>query len=1278
MSDTRIGAISVDVNLVLANLEKGLKQAASSLKGAEKFFKDAGTNLSTALTAPLAGIGGFAIKAAIDYDKAFATIRRKTGETGAQLDSLKKSFSNLFAGGDDSAQEVAAALTKVRIATGESGEGLESLAGTILDLADVTEEDFNSVLDSSTGLLKSWKIANDDAAGSLDFVFKVTQRYGIGLSELNGQLTSLGPSLRALGFSFEESAVLLGEFSKQGLNSERVIAGFQKVIPKLIEANVPLKQGFEAITAQIGQMGGDTQKAEAILNSFGKKSIPELTQALNISQGAIKGAVDEISKAPESISKAAKESETFGQKLATAGNALTAALEPIGSILLDKVATAFEAVRPKLGEFADLLRTMNPDTLQTAVNIGLFAAALGPLSLAISFVAKTMKDLVLTMRTVAIFFSKASPLVLGIAGITGVLVASGIAWVVWGNQIREVLSRVSGYVDAFIKKFTVEFPRIAEVARRVAEGVTTAFGAIVRTLKIPFDGFPSIFKSADSQQGSQQLGAISNLVDGAKSKFEELKNTLGTGLQAASTAVGLSLKGVGTDTKAAGDQAALTANQLKGLNGILAGKDDSVKKKADEAAEAVKSLTEQLNQLNAQSEADSLRDQLRAALDAGQFDLARSFVPELQRAIANATLVGMQDSIDKGGAKAKALAETIANTEGQSAVAGITENINKEQAEALKKAHIDAVRAWREAFAAGLKSTAFDLKDIMEDVAVGFGSEMATALGLSPGTSAFSSEGRQQAFGELGKLAGEGLAQFFGGEQANPDFIGPQQPSGLSAIAGQKTMDALSGAVAQLPGIISQFSQAAKQGSDARAAVEAGAALAGAIIGGAYFGQAGAIVGTVIGNVVGKGINEVFAIGKRDAEAQARIDLTGALEELTGTIQFFNSQGKLVSTNNILSGNDTVDFGNQEQGFAQGAIDAFGNRAVNAFAGVGNAFEEILGIAEDVGTQTGISILTQFEGDIEGLKALVDVAKLTYDDFVNALVEAGKRGEASWLEIVSQIRDGNAAFVDGLEGTGKFAQAFENLLNSAGKGQISLNQVKNIAIEAQEAGVTTLEALAQKLIETGQFTQTEIDGLFASFQQNGIKNLADITKLTDLGLANIVAGLDAFLQDNGGKWRAAAEDIQSYSDNLDKLNGKNVDITLNVKTKFDSNTEDAIDQGIVDNKDIALNTSQTVQRKFASGAILKGPTFVAPGSLAGEAGPEGVLPLTNINGKLGVYSKSDGNLGGMVVNVDARGAARGVEQDIIMALEHMERSILQQAVSAAVDAAQRGSVGGFY
>lgn len=93
---------------------------------------------------------------------------------------------------------------------------------------------------------------------------------------------------------------------------------------------------------------------------------------------------------------------------------------------------------------------------------------------------------------------------------------------------------------------------------------------------------------------------------------------------------------------------------------------------------------------------------------------------------------------------------------------------------------------------------------------------------------------------------------------------------------------------------------------------------------------------------------------------------------------------------------------------------------------------------------------------------------------------------------------------------------------------------------------------------------------------------------------------------------------------------------------------------------------------FANGGVVNGPTVfpMANGTgLMGEAGPEAIMPLTRVGGKLGVVAKGGG---GTTISIDARGAVEGTAVQIERALQRVLPGVVQQSVVASRAAASRG------
>lgn len=747
---------------------------------------------------------------------------------------------------------------------------------------------------------------------------------------------------------------------------------------------------------------------------------------------------------------------------------------------------------------------------------------------------------------------------------------------------------------------------------------------------------------------------------------------------------------------------------LNSFNGYL----KTTEEQTNRAAEAVENLRDRLAQTTNQAATSRLRDSLTEALsldtiDVSAFDaLKNSYLTSVRDGI----LLGMKDSVAQAGAEGEILAQKIAAEEVTSERIRLEEELATKLKDSHKKAYEESVQFWRSTFENAITGETFNLADTLKQVAVGFGADLAAGLsqGVAGGSGLLSSimtgskspqdiganlakylfGGADGAKGIFSNIGFGSFEDFFGGKQViSPDGSATRM-GGLSDAIGQLTSDVFAGANTMSAyvsaalasvGSLRKLTQGTQQAADGL--TEIGMSVAGAAFGGPVGGMLGKLIGDKVGDWVGGQFSP-----RRDPGSIARHDATGKLEDLiakVGGLQYFDTGGKMHNVSNIELGSSDRFNGTD---WAGDMFATFGDQATQAFVGVGTALTELLGITEDVGGQIGNILIEQFNGDTEALKALVQTAGLTYDQFVDSLIARGKEGQETWLAIISEVNAGAEAFQEGLTGSGKYLQAFENLLNTAGRGQIALNQVRNLAVESAEASISTLDQLRNMLAESGQFTEQEVNALFSAFNTVGITGLDQLRNATDLQLAQVVASMDAYFADHGSKWSLAAAEVQKYDDQLAKLSGRKVDIDINLHTHFDDATNDAIQQGLLDSQDVSADT--TIQpttsspvKKFALGGVLNAPTFVAPGTLAGEAGIEGIFPLKRMkNGELGIRAdvgSSHSFAGGVTINVDARGAEAGVEQRLGAMFSHMEDRIVERSISIILDSAQRGGLRGY-
>lgn len=711
---------------------------------------------------------------------------------------------------------------------------------------------------------------------------------------------------------------------------------------------------------------------------------------------------------------------------------------------------------------------------------------------------------------------------------------------------------------------------------------------------------------------------------------------------------------------------------------------DEVKKLRDEFAKLASSFE------SGQSE-DGLRGQIEDAIESVDGGAFTNLQAKAQEFFTDKFLDDLKERF--GTAVSESDLVALAQQQSKEIVDDYAAQFDKKQREVYQ----EGVDFWRKTFENAITGVSFDLKDLLKQIAVGFAAEFAQALfGSVQGIgspqdlggaifgSLFGGGGGGGGLGDLiGSLTGSGGGSGGGGgifgsllsgglAGRAPGVQGPLLPDGSFGTSIFSAGTNFSTALNSTGFLVAATNAAAalgQLGDSTESTISSIATLGGTAIG-SIFGPIGAGIGSTIGQIAGDFLGSAFGGGPTNPETLARIGVIKKIEELIneiGGLKFFDSQGNLQNITDINLGSDSrFNAGN----FDGGALfDQFGG-TVNAFTGVGEAIRELFGISEDIGQQLGVIFLEQFGGDIEGLKALVGTLGISFEDVKNVLLNLGKEGSQSWLSIISQINEASRAYEKGIEGVGQYQQAAQNFYNTAGRGQISLNQLQNLGIEGLEAELTTTDELIQKLRESGQFSEEFLAGIQEGLEQQGITTLEQLANAGEETLARIVAATDAAMQDAGIIWDDQLAKVKEYQEAINAVDGAQIRVQFSITSKIDQNTRDVIDAGLpVPGSETNVSTPSSAgppQEKLAMGGIFSGPTkFYGMGrqGVFGEAGPEAVLPLRRSGGKLGVDASGMTASTNVAFHIDARGQDVDVDQRIVDALTSMREYIIEQVRS---------------
>ena len=786
-------------------------------------------------------------------------------------------------------------------------------------------------------------------------------------------------------------------------------------------------------------------------------------------------------------------------------------------------------------------------------------------------------------------------------------------------------------------------------------------------------------------------------------------------------------------------EAAATEQQVKDAEELQKKKEEILKadrireEKNREIAAAIKESAAQAQQLAnwIDSEMVALQgDAVSAGLEKAINDLDETafanYVALLKEQTKEAIIKGRGEAYSKADAATQADVQFIAGQRAEQAAmkagekfkeaqkeaseegAKYAEQKYQETADSVRNAFTDAFRAaasgdWRDSLIdfigslAGALTAAFQtgitqnpsVIQGLADLGVVFGNFLAEQFGATGGGGAGGTAG---ALGKVASAAGQSYFNAQGtlieppagaiGQNADGTFMMPDGTS-QPGVAGASTAANIAGYAQAAGTILGTFQRKPNKNNNSVEGSQVGA-TGGAVIG-SFFGapEVGAMIGDFLGGIIGG----LFKKGPQNPQTKARIKFEQWLEDQfknLGNVRFFGPDGVLQGyfDGNIKGKQLTKDFNptKNPDGTTSGPVwvenmKKWGDQAFNTFVGLGEAMKEILGISDAVGAQLGYILGTNLSGNIDNARLLVQQLGISFEQVSEALLNSALKGQISWLAFNSYIRDTAEAFKPGLAAVGAIGDAFRNLIDSAGQGREAVKSFKDIAVEAMEAGVKTMDELRAYLLAKG-FDPEYVDALINSAIQRGVDTLEEMANASDSTAGAIVGDMEAMSSKLREAWEGMREDLQKLSDDLKEI-PKEVksEVKIKVKTEYDQNTRDVMEkmpgtlppgvppEGERESSQTASASTGRTARSYSR--VLSSPSIKSRAYAASSRGSS--------TARMAASSSPVVN-----INIDATNAGAGVEQAVYDAARAVEARVVSTVVPLIKANMTRGGRGGDY
>lgn len=534
--------------------------------------------MSVALLAAYAAVGAAAFGLGSTFDDVSDTIQIKTGASGKDLDGLVDIAKQV-------GTEVPVAFDKVgpTVATlsqrlGLSGDTLKTVSEQFLQAGHILGQDVD--LQAATGALNAFNISGKDVSGSLDFLFQVSQSTGVGMNDLIGKLQAAAPITQQLGFSFQDTAALIGDMDKAGLDSQGMIGAMQRGLVNLSGPGESAQDAFHRVTGEIQgyvDTGNNAAAIDLAGQVFGTRGAAQFVGALQNGKLNMDDLIGSAKLSGDTILGVADSTQDFGERWDKFVNQMMVAFEPIGTkvfnLISDGMATVAAWAQPAFkwisdnipliqslgiafGVFVGVFTILTAAVAAYNVIVGIMAAVteagsvaqwllnvamdanpVGLIILAVAALIAIIVLLVLNWDTVVKFLTDTWQ---GFVGwITGVMDGFGSWWSgvwqgfvgfvtdVWNGFVGWITDAVNAYVSFWVGVFTGVGQFWRDVWNGIASFVSGVWNGIAAFFTAALNGYVSFWRGVWNGIASFLSGVWNGIASGVRSAWQGILDFFG-------------------------------------------------------------------------------------------------------------------------------------------------------------------------------------------------------------------------------------------------------------------------------------------------------------------------------------------------------------------------------------------------------------------------------------------------------------------------------------------------------------------------------------------------------------------------------------------------------------------------------------------------------------------------------------------------------------------------------------------------------------------------------
>ena len=590
-----------------ADVGASLAELGGKAYSAGRKMEEAGSRLTRTLTPAVAGLGIAALKTSIDYEDAFAGVRKTVDMTEDEYDALYKA-TKLVAGESPVGAET---LFQIEELAGQLGIGNDSLldfSRTIAGMDIATNMDAETAASQLAKFMNITKESQEHASNLGSTVVDLGNHYATTESDIMAMSMRLAAGATTVHMSSADIMGMATALSSLGVEAEAGGSSVSTVLSKIDKAvakggdglaefakvagvsaddfatkwKTSPMEAFELFIQGLGGVEGAGGNLNLVLEDLGITELRQIDAMKRLSGNyeLLGDAVDTANAAYDANSalqvEVDKRNETTSAKVETLMNRVQNMADTLGGPLADALTDAIEAASPVIDTAADLAQgfaDMDEGQQKVIVGLGLAAVAAGPVLSLLGKGAQGVGDLTAKLGKMAQGHA------VNVAGLQNTAAEADKV----GSSAGKAAAKAGDIGDALEasgKKKTTAAQEQARLVGEKAEGSTGRVNAMGRAVDAA-NG-----KRTAVVQG--QVAAVGTKAEGSAGKVGAMGTAVDTADGKTTGKVQTQLESVGTKADASAGQVGAMGTAVDTADGKTTGKVqtqlESVGTKADASA----------------------------------------------------------------------------------------------------------------------------------------------------------------------------------------------------------------------------------------------------------------------------------------------------------------------------------------------------------------------------------------------------------------------------------------------------------------------------------------------------------------------------------------------------------------------------------------------------------------------------------------------------------------------------------------------------------------------